>query len=130
MRSGMSERPITSLLTDALGQVSTLVQAEIGLAKAELAERASKAAAGVGLMAGAMVVAIGAYIMFLFTIVRFMVLAGVPEHWATLIVTLLTALAAYVMVKIGAERLKPENLTPTRTIRNVKRDAQVVSEQV
>ncbi len=130
MRSGMFDRSITDLIADALSQVSTLVQAEVRLAKAELAEKAQQIQSAIGMFVFAAVVGIGAFVMFLFAVVQFLVLAGVPEHWASLIVAVAMAISAYGLVRLASERLKPENLTPSRTIRNLKRDAEVASEQV
>ena len=48
--------------------------------------------------------------------------------WSALIVGVAFALIAYVMVNKGTNSLKLSSLAPTRTTKNVKRDAQAVKE--
>ena len=54
--------------------------------------------------------------------------AGVPAGWSALIVGIALAIVAYFMVSKGTNDLKLSSLAPTRTAKNVKRDAQAVKE--
>ena len=54
--------------------------------------------------------------------------AGIPGGWSALIVGVVFAIIAYVMLKKGKDNLKLSSLAPSRTAKNVKRDARAVKE--
>ena len=113
-----------SLLSDALTHVSSLVRSEVDLARAEVNENLKSAGAAIGLIVGAVVVALTALNVLSAALTE----AGIPAGWSALIVGVAFALIAYVMVNKGTNALKLSSLAPTRTTKNVKRDAQAVKE--
>ena len=112
-----------SLLSDALTHVSSLVRSEVDLARAEVNENLKSAGAAIGLIVGAVVVALTAL-----NVLSAALVAALPAGWSALIVGVAFALIAYVMVNKGTNALKLSSLAPTRTTKNVKRDAQAVKE--
>jgi hypothetical protein len=114
---------------DVVGDLADLVQKEIHLAKAELSEKLSAklragvwigVAAGLGLIAALLVIE-----GIVFGIATF----GIALHWSCLIVaTVLAAAAAAAYAKGSADAR--EELTPTRTIRQVKQDIATAKEQL
>ena len=54
--------------------------------------------------------------------------AGIAAGWSAVIVGVLLAIVAYVMVQKGTNDLKLSSLAPTRTAKNVKRDAATMKE--
>ena len=106
-------RTITTLMGDALSQFSKLFQNEVDLAKAELGEKAQQVGVAAGFLAGAAVLVIPAIIMALAR-------AGGGAGPGRLVGARRLPLAALVprsspaFLVIGMQRLKPENLKPTK----------------
>lgn len=117
-----------SLLGDALGHISSLVRSEVDLARAEIDENLKSAGVAIGLIVGAVVVALTALNVLSAALVAGLAEAGIPGGWAALIVGVVFAIIAYLMLNKGTNDLKLSSLAPTRTARNVKRDAQAVKE--
>lgn len=116
------------LLGDALGHVSSLVRSEVDLARAEVDKNLKEAGIAIGVIAGAVVVALTALNVLSAALVAALTEAGIPAGWSALIVGVVLAIIAYVMVSKGTSDLKLSSLAPTRTAKNVKRDAQAVKE--
>ena len=79
---------------------------------------------------GGVVLALAALMVLLQALVIGISEAGVPPGWASLIVGVVVAIIAYVLIHKGTSDLKASNLAPDRTMGSLKRDAQVVKEQV
>jgi len=122
-------RPTGSLLSDALNQMTRLVRGEVALAKAEVTQNIKSAALGIGLLVGAAVLALVALIVLAGALV---VALGhlIGEGWAALLVGILILAGAGLLAMRGLNALKPENLTPSRTVRNVQADAHAIKENV
>jgi hypothetical protein len=73
---------------------------------------------------------LGALIVLLQALVIAIAEMGVPPALASLIVGLVVAVIAYVLIHKGTNDLKATNLAPARTMDSLRRDAQVVKEQV
>ena len=123
-------RSVPELISHALSQVSRLIRDEIQLAKAELSNNLTKAAVGVGMLVGAAVVMIAALVLFLMALAAWLVHLGMSPAVANLLAGIAGAVIAGLLAWIGLGRLKPENLTPRRTIEQLQRDAAVVKEHV
>jgi len=126
----IQDRPITSLFSDLIENVTTLFRKEVQLAKAELSEKAGQvgtASASVGVGG---VILLGAFIMLLHAIVAWLALAGLGPHWGFLIVAVVVGIIGYVALQKGINNLKAARLMPTRTVEQLQRDAAVAREQV
>ena len=117
-----------SLLSDALSHVSSLVRSEVDLARAEINDNLKSAGIALGMIVGAVVVALTALNVLTAALVAALTEAGVPAGWSALIVGIALAIVAYFMVSKGTNDLKLSSLAPTRTAKNVKRDAQAFKE--
>ena len=126
----MSDTPKSAggLVGDALSHVSALVRNEVDLARAEVNENLKGAAVAIGLLVGAVVIALTALNVLVAAIVAGLTEAGLHGGWAALIVGVVLAVIAYAMAHKGTNDLKLKSLAPTRTARNVKRDAEAVKE--
>lgn len=118
----------TGLLGDALEHVSALVRNEVDLARAEISENVSKAAIAIGLLVGAVVVALTALNVLAAALVAGLAELGIESGWAALLVGVAFAVVAFVMASTGVKNLKLSSLAPTRTAKNIKRDAEAVKE--
>lgn len=128
--SGFSGRSVAQLITDVVGQVTTLVQTEVRLARTEIGEKIAQVAAGAGMLAGAAVVMLVALIMTAQAIASWLMRAGLAPHWAeTLVAVVLLAVGGGLLMK-GLADLKASNLTPDRTLNQLRRDATVAKEQI
>jgi uncharacterized membrane protein YqjE len=119
-------RAITTLMGDALSQFSKLFQNEIDLAKAELGDKAQQVGMAVGFLAGAAVLVIPALIMLLFALAAALIDAGWSQSAAYLVTGVAAALLAGILAMVGIQRLKPDNLKPEETIRQLERDKATV----
>lgn len=117
-----------SLLGDALAHVSSLVRNEVDLARAEVNENLKSAAVAIGMIVGAVVMTLTALNVLSAALVAALTEAGIPGGWSALIVGVAFAIIAYVLLQKGTNDLKLSSLAPTRTAKNVKRDAQAVKE--
>ncbi|MCX7567715.1 phage holin family protein [Sulfitobacter sp. F26169L] len=116
------------LLQDALQNVSGMVRNEVDLARAEVSENINKAGVAVGLIAGAAIIALVALNVLAAALVAALTEAGIDAGWSALIVGALLGLLAYLLINKGINDLKLSSLAPTRTVKNVQRDAAAVKE--
>lgn len=115
-------RSISRSIGDAFEQLSQLVQTEIRLARAEIADKATRAGMGVGLVFGGLLLMVPALVLFLIALAIFLTQAGLSPVVAHLVAGLLAAAASALMIVFGIGRLKPSGLTPDITIRQVQKD--------
>ncbi|MGR3761799.1 phage holin family protein [Roseobacteraceae bacterium NS-SX3] len=117
-----------AILSDALNNISALVRNEIALARAEVSENLNRAAVALGLIVGAVVVALVALNVLAGALVAGLTEAGIDAGWAALIVGIGFGAVAFAMIAKGTNDLKLSSLAPTRTAENVKRDAKTIKE--
>lgn len=116
------------LLTDALGHISSLMRNEVDLARAEVNENLKTAGIAIGMIVGGIVVALTALNVLSAAVVAALTETGIPAGWSALIVGIIFAGVAYAMFAKGTSELKLSSLAPSRTAKNVKRDAQAVKD--
>jgi len=125
-----STRPLTSLFTDTVADVTHLFQTEIRLVRAELNEKLSRAANSGVLIAAGGVAMIPAVFILLLAIVRWLAVAGLPEQWGLTLVGLAVAGAGAGLLMKGINNLKGSALVPKRSIEQVRADLSMAKEQV
>ncbi len=99
------------------------------MARAELGDKVSQAGSGVGKLAFALVLGLGAVVILLLAAVEGLS-EDYPRWLAALIVGGAAAIAAGLFASWGRSDLKAKNLVPTRTIESVKEDARFAKEKV
>jgi hypothetical protein len=125
-----STRPLTSLFTDTVAELTNLFQTEIRLVRAEINEKLSKVANSGALIGAGAIVMLPAVFILLLAIVRWLAVAGLPEQWGLTLVGLVVAALGIVLLMKGINNLKGSALVPRRTIEQVRADISVVKEQV
>jgi lysophospholipase L1-like esterase len=120
------EEDTGSLVSDILNHVSHLFRAEVDLARAEVDKNLRRAATAVGLLVGALIVAITSLNVLTAAIVAGLTDAGLDAGWSALIVGVVLAVIAFIMISKGTNDLKLSSIAPSRTAENVKRDAKAV----
>lgn len=113
------------------GQLSTsltdLFQNEIRLAKTELSEKTDTMVKAIIAILGGMFIALAALVILLQAVV-IALSDNMDPALAAVVVGGVAAIVALVLVIGGAKALKPENLAPTKTMRELKRDTDLVQE--
>ena len=125
-----STRPLASLFTDLISEVTQLFQAEIRLVRAEMNEKVSRVANSGALIGAGAVVMLPAVFILLLAIVRWLEVAGLPEQWGLLIVGVGVAALGAILLMKGINNLKGSALVPQRTIEQVQADFSVAREHV
>ena len=113
------EPTLGRLVADASRDVSSLIQAEIALAKSELRFSAKEGGIGAALMAAAGVFGLLVLVLLSITIAWFLRWAGLDPWWAYLIVTAFYLLVAGLLALLGIRRLKQVR-PPQKTIETTK----------
>ncbi|MGP1355254.1 phage holin family protein [Roseicyclus sp.] len=116
------------LVGDALEHVTALVRKELDLFRAELQENTNKAFAAVGMIIGGVVLLLVALNVLAAAFVAWLTAAGISAGWSSLIVFGVLAVIALILLLTGRSNLRAASLAPTRTTKNLRRDAQTLKE--
>src|ERR1700683_2587849 len=122
MNSSFDTRSIPELLSDALAQLSKLFQNEVDLARAELSEKASKAAGAAKFIAAGGILLIPALVLVLFPFAASLIQIGLSGPLASLITGVGGILIAGALIGAGLSRLSGDALKPKVTIDQINRD--------
>lgn len=117
-----------NIVADTLNSVSALVRNEVDLARTEINENVSRAGTAVGVIAGGAIVALVALNVLAAALVAGLTELGLEAGWSALIVGVAFAAVAFFLLNKGTNDLKLSSLAPTRTAKNVQRDAKAVQE--
>ena len=121
-------RTTGSLLTDVLSSIGNLLRQEVDLARAEVDQNLKRAAGALGLLVVAIILAFIGLSVLSTAIISALVLAGISQLWATILVGLVVLLVAVILTIIGVKRLKLSSIAPTRAARSVRADARMMKE--
>lgn len=119
-------RSAADMMSGLMGNVSNLVRNEVDLARAETAESLSRAGGILAWMAVALVLGIVGLNVLAASLVSVLVWAGLDPQWATLAVGLGLLVIAAVIFLSARSALHQIGFMPTRTARNVQRDAAAI----
>ncbi|MCA1776476.1 MAG: phage holin family protein [Paracoccaceae bacterium] len=124
----MTTRTPTNILSDVMNNASRLVRREVDLARAEVDENLRQAAVAIGLIVAAIVILLVALNVLAGALVAAITELGVPAGWSALIVGGVFAVIAILMLLKGKNDLSATSLAPTKSARNLRRDAMAVKE--
>lgn len=125
------ERSVGDLARDAANDVTAIARNEIRLANAEISENLKSAANGVTEMLYGLAFLIPALTMALIAAgYGLATVDGVPEWGAFLIVAGVALLIGVGFLLAGRGDLRPRNIFPKKSARNLKRDARTLKEAV
>jgi hypothetical protein len=126
----MPNRSIADIFTDTINQFTLLLRKEGQLARAEVSEKVSQVAVGLGLIVGGSVLLTPALVILLQAGVSALITSKiVDEPWAPLIVGGVVLLIGLILLLVGMSRLKADALMPSRTINQVQSDMRVIKRQ-
>ena len=121
---------IQTLLGDALRDTTDLARKELALFKAEMAQNLRNLATGLAMFVAAAVFAIICVSLLTQSLVEWLATKVNSDALASLIVAVIMGAIAGGLVMYGRSKMSASTLTPDRTIRNVQRDTNVLTERV
>lgn len=128
MESVREDRSITQLFGDSISELRKLVQNEIDLARAEVAEKVSLGtAAAKFIVAGAMLLIPG-IVLVLLAAASELVALGLSQPLAYLCSGLGALIIAAVLMWAGMSRLSASSLTPSATLEQIRQDKAMATE--
>jgi hypothetical protein len=123
-------RPLGSLFTDLVSEVTHLFQTELRLVRAEMNEKVSRVANSGALIGAGAVILLPAVFILLLAAVRWLAVAGIPEQWGLLLVGVVVMIVGVALLMKGINNLKGPALVPNRTIEQVRADVSLAKEHV
>ncbi|MER8464805.1 phage holin family protein [Mesorhizobium sp. M1396] len=121
---------LATLVTDLTQHITTLVQTEAKLFRAELSEKLTKAGSGAGEVLGGAICLLAALLVLLQALVIALTQAGLGAGWSSLLVGVVVAVLGVILLRTGLASMAPSELAPDRTQEQLKRDANVIKGQV
>ncbi|GJD62930.1 phage holin family protein [Methylobacterium frigidaeris] len=121
---------IQGLLGDALRETTDLARKEIALFRTEMSNNLRSLFLGLGMMVGAAVFAVVALLVLTDALVKWLATVVNSEALAALIVGAVFLVIGIGLALWGRSAMSLSTLTPTRTTRQVRQDARVLSERV
>jgi hypothetical protein len=119
---------IPRLFGDAVEQLRKLVQNEAQLARAEISQKIAQAGIGAAYVIGAAILGIPVLVVLLIALALWLGELGLSPPLAHLAAAACGAAISAVLAVIGMSYLKPEDLKPKVTIRQVERDIATAKE--
>jgi len=128
-RAAGDPRSVPELLSDLVNQTTTLFRQEGELIRAEVSEKVNQIMVAAGsLAAGAILLLVALNVLAFALVVALTHLVG--PGWASLIVGVLLAVIGALLLMKGKKDLEAGNLSLSRTMHQVRRDTDLVKEQV
>lgn len=119
---------LISLLSDVATGVGRLVQGELRLARAEVAEGLKAAGSGLVKIGIAAVVGLVGLNVLAGAAVAALAVAGLGPVWAAFVVGLVLCLVALGLALAGRAALRLRGVWPDRALQNLRRDAEAVQQ--
>jgi uncharacterized membrane protein YqjE len=124
-----SDRSLSTVFEDIVGNVQAIIRSEVRLAKTEIKEEATKAGKGAGTLGAGAVLGLFA-LGFLFLAGLFALELVLPAWLAALIMMVVIGAAAGILVSAGLKRLKRVEPRPEQTINTMKENLEWAKRQV
>ncbi|WP_230533447.1 phage holin family protein [Microvirga roseola] len=125
-----SNHTIQGLVGEALRESTDLAQKEFTLFRTEITQNVQTLFMGLAMVVVAAIFAIAAIILLTESLVEWLAAVVESEALAALIVGGVMALIAIGLGLYGRHAMSKSTLAPQRTVRSLKRDAEVLSERV
>ena len=115
---------------ETISRASQLVQLELRVFRAELAEKAVTVRNGLAFVLAGAVLISAALFLILQAIVIQLVEAGLSPALATLLVAVACIAIGFGLVMAGRKKFEADELTPDRTLSDIQRDSTLVKEKL
>jgi hypothetical protein len=121
---------IVTLVASVIQDVTSLFQSEIRLVRREISDKVSDVSSSMAaIAAGGLVLFVGV-IFVLLSVVRWLVVAGVPDEWGYLIVGIVVLVVGTIALTTGIQQFKRASIVPDRAIRQAREDLATVKEHL
>jgi xanthine/uracil permease len=130
MAANLETRSVGELLRDLANDVTALIRQEMTLARTEAQDKVQQTVVAVMAIVAGALIAFAALIILLDALVYGLTEAGLERWLAALIVGVVVALIGFLLVRKGQKDLSATRLAPERTAANVRKDINLVKEQV
>ena len=130
MTPAQESRSVGELLRDLAGDSANLIRQELLLARAEAQDKLHQSMTAVVAMIAGALLAFAALIVLLDALVYCLIEAGLERWLAALIVGGVVAAIGFLFVRKGQNDLSATRLAPARTVASVRKDIDMVKEQV
>lgn len=121
-------RSVANLLGTAVEQLGKLVQNEVQLAKAEIAQKLVQAGMGMAFLVGAAILLIPCFVLLMIALALWLNQTGLSLVTSHLIAAGVGLVVSMVLAIIGKSYLTPENLSPKVTLQQIERDVATAKE--
>jgi uncharacterized membrane protein YqjE len=129
MATPQTQRTVSDVLQDIVGNVQQIIRSEFRLAKVELREKAERASRPAVFVASGTLV--GLYgLGFLFLAAVYGLAVVVPEWAAALIVGAVLCIIGVMVLSSGRAKLKTIDPIPDKTVQTLKENVQWAKEQI
>jgi F0F1-type ATP synthase membrane subunit c/vacuolar-type H+-ATPase subunit K len=128
--AGNNNQTIQGLVGEALRESTDLAQKEFTLFRTEISQNIRTLFLGLAMVVAAAIFAIAAVMLLTESLVEWLARVVNSEALAALIVGGVMALIAIGLGLYGRHAMSTSSLAPQRTMRSLKRDAEVLSERV
>lgn len=128
--SGNGQNTIQGLVVEAIRESGDLAQKEFALFRTEISSNMRTLFMGLAMIVAAAIFAIAAIMLFTESLVKWLATVVNSEALAALIVGGAMAAIAIGLGLYGRHAMSLSSLTPQRTVRSIKRNAEVLSERV
>lgn len=130
MASNPESRSLGELLRDLAHDTTTLVRQEMQLARTEAQDKLQQTVIAVMALVSGALIAFAALFILLMALIDALVALGLERVWADLAVGGAVAILAFILVRKGQHELSTAQLAPERTAANMRKDFNLVKEQV
>ena len=130
MALASNTRTIPELFTSVGSQLAELMRTEGQLARAEISEKMTLVATGLGLIVGGAILLMPALVVLLEAAVAALVESGYAPYWSALIVGGVCLALGLILLLIGLSWLRAGRFIPDKTIHQLQRDAATARSQV
>ncbi len=130
MALGNNTRTVPELFTSVVSQLAELMRTEGLLARAEISEKMTLVATGLGLIVGGAILLMPALVVLLEAAVAALVDNGYAPYWSALLVGGACLALGLILLLIGVRWLRASKLMPDKTIHQLQRDAATARSQM
>ena len=123
-------RTVPELFTSVVSQLAELMRTEGLLARAEISEKMTLVATGLGLIVGGAILLMPALVVLLEAAVAALVDNGYAPYWSALLVGGACLALGLILLLIGVRWLRASKLMPDKTIHQLQRDAATARSQM
>jgi membrane protein implicated in regulation of membrane protease activity len=123
-------RTVPELFTSVVSQLAELMRTEGLLARAEISEKMTLVATGLGLIVGGAILLMPALVVLLEAAVAALVDNGYAPYWSALVVGGTCLALGLILLLIGVRWLRASKLMPDKTIHQLQRDAATARSQM